>query len=156
MVQFTPKTDEELAAEGLLPKGEYDFEVKEAEETTSKAGNDMIKVRLSVMDDEGSPHTVWDYLLESMGYKLKSFADAVGMSNDYSSGNLSASEMEGRAGRVKIDIDPEKNGYPAKNVVKSYIKAAGHSAARAPGGGARAKMPARDLDDEIPFRPCWQ
>jgi len=150
-MKFTPRTDEDLAAEGLLPKGEYDFEVQDAEDTTSKAGNDMIKVRLSVLDNEGtSAHTIWDYLLESMAYKLKSFADATGLSSEYAAGSLQASDLIGRAGRAKIDIDPEKNGYPAKNVIKSYVRAA--SAPRAAGSGAKGKYPAGyDLSDEIPF-----
>jgi len=40
-MRFQPKTEAEVL--NLLPAGEYDFLVKDAEDKTSQAGNDMIK-----------------------------------------------------------------------------------------------------------------
>ncbi len=36
-MQFTPKTEKQLAEESLLPAGVYDFEVLKAEDAVSKS-----------------------------------------------------------------------------------------------------------------------
>ena len=39
-MKFQPKTENEVDAAGLFPLGEYDFEVIEAKEEQSQAGNE--------------------------------------------------------------------------------------------------------------------
>lgn len=113
-----PKTEEELDMDRLLPKGTYDFEIVKAEEKTSKKGNDMIDVNLKVYHGEGFQF-VRDFLMEAMPHKLRHFAETTGLIEAYDSGSLQASDIVGRSGKVRIDIEPAGE-YPAKNVVKDY------------------------------------
>lgn len=145
-----PKTDQELAKleeENLISKGIYDFEVHSAKDTFSKKGNDMTELVLTVLDNEGVERKVFDYLVsvDAFAFKIKHFAQATGLETQYQSGDLPADLMLGRTGKCKLDIQPAKNGYRAKNVVADYIKTGDAQAAEI------AKRPAVQLDDEIPF-----
>lgn len=113
-----PKTEEELDMDRLLPKGTYDFEIVKAEEKTSKKGHEMIDANLKVYHGEGFQF-VRDFLMEAMPHKLRHFAETVGVLDAYESGSLQASDIVGRSGKVRIDIEPAGE-YPAKNVVKDY------------------------------------
>ena len=119
-MQFTPKSEKEIQAANLLPAGEYDFTVVRAEDTKSKAGNDMIKVTIGVYQQNGTQRLMDDYLLESVPHKLRHFAETIGLLAQYEMGQLGADELEGRAGRVKIRIK-EQTDYPSKNEVKDYV-----------------------------------
>lgn len=114
---------ERPAGNGLFPEGEYSFEVAEAEDKTSAAGNEMLAIKLNV-STEDTAHGVYDYLVRTgkTAYKLRHFADAVGMLPDYEKGDLSADKVLGRTGKCKVAVQPEKDGYPAKNVVRDYVK----------------------------------
>ena len=150
-MRVQPKTEQEVQEANLLDKGEYDFVVMSAEETQSKAGNDMIALKISVMDEEERGHTVFDYLVstDAMSYKLRHFAASIGLLADYEGGNLPAEKMEGRAGRCTIVVTPARDGYAAKNSVQDYIAADGPIDSRLP--AAEKKSNAKELDDEIPF-----
>ncbi len=145
-MKVQPKTEAEITAANLIPAGEYMFEVIEATEKTSKNGNDMIALKLSVHADDYA-RGVFDYLvdIESMAYKIRHFADATGLLPQYEAGQLSADDMIGVTGKCKIAQQPEKDGYPAKNVVKDYVKR--------PAGAAAVKKSATAevADDDIPF-----
>lgn len=118
-MRFTPKTQEELDFENLLPKGEYDFEVVKAEDAVSKKGNEMIKVNLKVFHGEGFQF-VTDYLMEAMAYKLRHFFETIGMIDAYNAGSVQAADLVGACGKVRIDIEPASGEYAAKNTVKDY------------------------------------
>lgn len=119
-MQFTPKTEKEIAEEMIFPADEYDFEVLTAEDKTSKSGNSMIQVKLGVY--VGSQiRRIDDYLVPAMSAKLRHFCDTTGLLSKYESGTLEAADFFGRAGRVKIAVEPAKEAYPAKNVVKDYV-----------------------------------
>lgn len=152
-MRFTPKTQEELDKEGLLPKGVYDFEVFRAEDKTSKKGNEMIELGIKLFDPNGGTPFVNDYLMEAMAYKLRHFCEVTGLVRQYDDGSLCADDCVGRAGKAKVDIEPAANGYPAKNVIKDYVterakdeRDAVNTAHKNPpvqGGG--------DAEDEIPW-----
>ena len=57
-MRFAP-VSEEIAA-GCLPKGEYDAVVNSAVEKTSKAGNPMIELELTVYGQAGAEVKVKD------------------------------------------------------------------------------------------------
>lgn len=119
-MEFKPKTEKEIEEEMIFPAGEYDFEVLTAEDTVSSKGNDMIKVKIGVY--VGSQiRRIDDYLLPSMAAKLRHFCDTTGLLSKYESGTLEAADCFGRAGRVKIVVEPAKEAYPAKNAVKDYV-----------------------------------
>jgi len=146
-MQFKPKTEKELTEEKLFPPGIYPFEVIEAKETISKAGNEMIVMNLRVFHG-GRTQFVTDFLMESTGYKLRHAAVMMGLEKAYDSGNLIASDFEGKEGWAKLKISTDKTGqYPAKNVVVDYVRPPVEA------GSARdAKAASAGLDeDEIPF-----
>lgn len=159
-MKFTPMDEKTAEARefGLLPDGDYDYEVSAAEDCVSQAGNDQIKLELTVFDGE-SRHKVWDYLVASdkAAWKIRQFAASCGMLERYECGELEAGNCEGRSGRVSIWTQ-ESKGYAPQNKVKAYLKDKRHATPRS--GSLRAKAPAGDgvsiLDDEAPFSPCWQ
>lgn len=159
-MKFTPKSEKDLANGDLLPAGTYDFEVKSAEEATSSTGNGMVKLSIWIFPESGTKRTVFDYLVgtESAQFKVRGFAAAVGLLEEYDGGEMDALDMEGKTGKCKIVIQKDKSGaYPDKNSVASYVAAPVTTgsvekktarAAKVHGGG--------DLNDDIPFSACWQ
>jgi len=164
-MRFQPRTEADIKAESnqrnLWPKGTYDFEVVSASDEVSKSGNDMIKLVLKVYDASGNSQMVWDYLLEAMAAKLVHACDALGLNDRYDSGELDASDFDGKAGQVILYIQKGQNGYPDKNAVADYVRPKGGAAAHAVTPRVPAAVAARakgggDIDDEIPFAACWQ
>jgi hypothetical protein len=159
-MKFTPKNEEELAIDGLLPEGTYDFEVIEAENKTSKSGNEMIVVKLKVYDLNGGFRFVTDYLLEAFLPKLLSFAVTTGTRKAYDAGEYTSYDVLNASGKVQIKIVPAGE-YPAKNEVKIY----GEPKAKGEGKGVTEPAPAtfkpteaigqtvKELEemDDIPF-----
>lgn len=121
-MKFSPKTDKELKEANLLQPGIYDFEVIAAEDKTSAAGNEMIALNMKVYGDNRIVY-VTDYLMEKMAFKLRHACDACGLLKQYESGELQASDFEGKSGKVKLKIDTDKEGkYADKNGVADYVK----------------------------------
>lgn len=122
-MKFIPKKEEELKAFNVFPAGEYDFDIVKASDVLSKAGNEMIVVELAVFDVTRKKCTVYDYLLENIPHKLKHICEAVGLSNEYLTGCLTADMLFKRSGRCVLKIEYDKSGkYSDKNVVKDYCK----------------------------------
>jgi hypothetical protein len=144
--------DKQASEFGLWPPGDYDFEVYDASEETSSTGNEMIKVTLHVFNPEGKRRTVFDYLVsaQNAAYKVRHFAEAVGLVTQYERGIMSPNEMVQRVGRCRLRIKKGTGNYQDQNAVADYIKAANSSASQAP-AATRAKTPAGDIDDDIPF-----
>ncbi len=70
-MRFEPKTEAECA--NLLPKSICFFEVQDAKDTSSKAGNDMMVLTLTVTGEGDQQKTITDYLvgqIDSMAYKI--------------------------------------------------------------------------------------
>lgn len=152
-MKFTPKSEQEIAEENLLTPGVYGFEIVDAEDTTSKAGNDMIKLTVHVFAEDGSPVTIFDYLMEKVAYKLRHAAEACGLIGEYESGTLDAFDFKGKTGRCKIVIQKDKSGqFPDKNGIADYIKSDAVQERSAARPSSRVKVPAGDdLEDSIPF-----
>lgn len=142
-MQFQPLSESEVL--NLLPEGEYDFLVENAEDKVSKSGNDMIKLNLAIWDNQNIKHVVFDYLLAQLMYKVKHFADATGLQDKYESGGYLASDCLNKTGRCKIVIQEDNNSsYPPKNVIKDYMKGKEDS---------QLKLGAKDefIDSDLPF-----
>ena len=151
-MKFTAKTDKEIAEEKLLPEGEYGFEISGGEDTTSKAGNDMIKLTVRVFKDDGKFLLVDDYLLESMMYKIKHACDACGLQEQYESGNLFGSDFIGKTGMLKLKIQRDTTGnYPDRNSIVDYIVPKDGEESVKPKGSNAAAEAGDGLEDEIPF-----
>jgi hypothetical protein len=161
-MRFTPKTEKEIQEEGLLPAGPYSFEIFKAEERQSKAGNDMIYLKVGVFDDDGRIHYVDDYLMESISYKLRHAAEVCGLLDDYEQGQLNAGDFVNKTGQCKVGIEKDKNNqYPDKNRIVDYLRPvdavpakpiSAHNKSKADGyQAAREAQAPIELDDEIPF-----
>lgn len=124
-MRFAPKDDETIAKEQNFgepfPRGEYDVKIVEAADETSKKGNEQIHLKVQIFNDEGHRRTAHDYLVEAMSKKLKSFCMSAGLQDEYESGELAAIHCAGQELRAKIDVEPAKDGYEAKNVIREYI-----------------------------------
>jgi hypothetical protein len=149
-MRTTPKTAKEIAESGLWPAGTYDYEVLTAEDTISKAGADMIKLKVKIFNDEGNSQIVFDYLLDAMPAKLRHAAEAFGLIEEYEAGGFDAIECEGKTGRCKVTIQKDKTGsYPDRNSISDYIPEVNATSIERKTRKARDET--RDIDDEIPF-----
>lgn len=137
-----------------FPAGDYDYTVDAAEDATSKAGNEMIRLTLHVYNAEGHKRVLFDYLLDSAAWKIKQFAASSGLLDRYDSGEIEAYEMVGKSGRLKLKIESSEQ-YGDQNKVAFYIAAkpagTGYTGRSAPAPVASGKSLASDLSDEIPF-----
>lgn len=147
-MRTTPKSEKELAEAGLWPAGTVDFEVLTAEDTTSRKGSDMIKLKVKLYNDSGASQTVFDYLLDAMPHKLRHAAEAFGLLDEYEAGGFEAIDCEGKTGKCKIKVD-KNEGYPDKNGISDYIPAV--TVGSIAKNTAKAKAAHNDLDDDLPF-----
>lgn len=118
-MRFAPKSEDELNP--VFEKGEYDAQVKVAEEKTSKKGNPMIQIGLQVWHPDGRTTMVNDYLLESTMAKLLHFCEAAGLRERYDNGDLEDRDCVGKYVRVRLDIE-DKPEFGPKNIVKGYVR----------------------------------
>jgi hypothetical protein len=126
-MKFQPKSESEIINAGLLEEGIYDFNVSYAEDKVSRAGKDMIELKLTVFDKEGKEKIIRDYLLEAMSFKLRHFCEVTGLIEKYNKGEFTADDCLGKSGKVSIkiqkgDVNPNGGFYPDKNSVKDYVK----------------------------------
>jgi hypothetical protein len=151
-MRLVPRTEEELL--NLLPDGEYDFFIKQAEDTLSKQKydsqgqplprNEMIKLTLGILDAQNKEHILFDYLLEAMAFKVKHFAEAVGLEDKYNAGCYMADDCWNKSGRCYVTRQEAKDGFQAKNNVSDYIRASDVKP-------KDASPKADSFSDEIPF-----
>ncbi len=120
-MNFEPKTKEQIEDGKLWPKGEYGFEIVEAEEKKSSAGNDMFEIRVRVSNGNGVSRTLTDYLLPKRAGKLYSCCAAIGLLDKYRSGMLADDDFIGGRGKVLLAVEKGKNGYPPRNVIEDYL-----------------------------------
>ena len=152
-MKFTPRSDEEISAMGFMDAGMYRFTVLDATDQISKTGNHMIKLTLRVQDADGMMHTVYDYLLEKMEFKLKHFCKNTGLISKYDSGELTSADCIDKTGVVEIIVQKgcekyDGSKYPDKNAVKDYIP--GIASMRKDPVPEKSGHPAFD-DADIPF-----
>jgi hypothetical protein len=155
---FTPVTEEAADAQGndLWPNGSYDYEIRQATETTSKAGNAMFSLEVWIYKPDGDRKLVFDYLVASdkAAWKIRSFAASCGLVQQYETGCLMEAEIVGRTGRCTVGTQAASNGYAAKNHITGYLRAEGAAMTPPDRAPARKPVPAgagSDLDDIIPF-----
>lgn len=122
-MNFTSKTEKQLAEERLMPKGVYPFEVISADDKKSKAGNDMIELEVRLFMPDGTTRSLRDWLMEKMAFKLFHFCAYTGLSQKYEAGTLQSSDCVGRTGYAKVDIQADKTGqYPDRNSIGDYVR----------------------------------
>jgi hypothetical protein len=121
-MNFTPRTEQELKEINLLPDGKYHYEVIDAmDDVSKKSGNEMIKLILRIYDKQDKAHTVYDYLLSAMEFKLLHFCEANDLQSKYQSGSLTAEDCISKKGIVEIYMQEASGSYGPKNSVRDYI-----------------------------------
>lgn len=120
-MKFKPQTEAESASaeRKTLPAGIYDAEVLEVVETRSKAGNDMLKLKLGVFRPQGGHDWVYDYITDT-SYRLAQLMSACGMNEQYQKGEVKADEIEGKCFQVTLKIDPARGDFSERNSVGRY------------------------------------
>ncbi len=150
-MKFIPKSDEQIEAERAASLSKYqpwpagtvcDYEIKEAIDTTSKAGNDMIKAHIDCYNDKGDCKAVIMYFGDWNDYHFSRINR-----DRYEAGQVDAMDLTGRTGKCVLGI--EKGGikdeatgerYSDKNTIKEFLKPAAPI--------AKGKV---ELNDKIPF-----
>lgn len=120
-MKVTPKTEAEVA--NVWPKGEYNAVVESAKEQQSKKGNEMIVLSVKVYHDDGRALVLNDYLMDALAYKVRHFCVAAGLLPKYEAGTLTPDDCVEKGVKVRLKIDPEKDGYPPKNSISDYVVA---------------------------------
>lgn len=152
-------TETEIAALGILPDGEYAFQVLNAADDTSKKGNDMIVLDLCVFVDGGGERKVKDYLVPGTQWgvkKIHDFAHAVGLGAKYDGGEFGADDCLDRTGYCKIKTDKGKakedgsGSFPDRNAVAWYLVKKPEREAAKPLPDAPA-VDVSGADEDVPF-----
>jgi len=142
-MSYEPKTDEELAKEGLLADGTYDGQIIEAADTFDSKGRDMISLKIKVWDNSGREKDVFDYISPQwFHFKFKHAFESAGKLDRYNTGEGCAEDLSGEMVRVEI-LTEEQDKFPPRNVVKDYDRS-----------GAAEKsvsQKVKEEDDELPF-----
>ncbi|MGI0012333.1 MAG: hypothetical protein ACREBU_02660 [Nitrososphaera sp.] len=147
-MNYTPKTEEELDKEALLPEGSYDFEVVSTSDRPSKSGNEMIALKLCVFGRDGSSHYVYDYIAlgTNLGErKLRRAAVSCGLLDIYNSGKLTDRDFLNTAGKVFLKQKEGTVEFPPKNIVTEYFPKFNPVRKNDP-------RPSKEIiDDDVPF-----
>lgn len=111
------------ASSFAVPAGEYTLRVIEAEEDTSKQGNDMLKLKLRVVRDDGRDGpALFDYLVfsENSFWKIDAFLKSAGQHpGEGEEVNIDPEQCIGWEVRAELKVD-NYNGKKS-NKVESYL-----------------------------------
>lgn len=110
-------------SEFFVPPGDYKLEVVDATEETSKGGNEMIKLKLRVINkDGGKGPSLFDYLVfaPSSFWKIDAFRASCGEDvEEGAEANIEASELIGNVCEATLIV--ETYDGQKSNKVKSYL-----------------------------------
>ncbi len=131
-----------------IPDGEYAFEVVNAEEQTSAAGNQMLSLELAVNVGRAKLAKTYDYLVAAPRslWKIHTFCSAVGL--DFHANELMCEHCLGRTGLARFEMGSANRNGRRYLEVSRYIEATDQPAiapaATPPAGGPSS-------DDDLPF-----
>lgn len=150
MPSFNPTDPKEFAQ--LLPEGDYNFEVKKAEEGIGKqSGEPYLKLSLVIFHGDREV-SITDFL--SFGpkshKKLWGFCQSTGTEQSYHKGQINSQSVEGLSGRLYLGIQPQDPPYEPKNAVAYYKRPKREDKGPLPAKPQDALKPADD-SDQVPF-----
>lgn len=126
-----------------LQKGEYAATIEKAEESTSKAGAQMLVFQFRVYSGNREL-VIKEYIVEATLFKLKQIAKAINQLPAFESGEFNEADYVGR--NLTVELDIEEDDFGEKNRIKKY-KCLAHPI---PAGGLREAMAAVS-DGDVPF-----
>lgn len=173
-MRFTPLTEQQAREQErgpLFPAGEYDFTCLNGKWEQTKKGDPMFTVTIRCYANNGDQTIVTDRLLpnhEKMAYRLRHFAECIGLLDSYNQGYMDNNLIQGRSGRCILKVRDSEE-YGPKNEVRDYVRTSRadklqttHGAPYEPppyrastagmpptGNAAFDSLP--DLTDDIPF-----
>ncbi len=158
-MEFNPSDGSQRSGFELLPAGEYDIEVIEAEERSSQKGNQMIALTLQAQHPDGYDARVWDYLVsvQAAVFKIKMFCEATGLQKQFERGRLTAEECVGRRAKATVIVEEGRDGFSDRNSIQEYrpTDAPARGIATNPGdaeaSSAMASEPMPVTEQDIPF-----
>ena len=109
----------------LATPGKYKVEIVDSSEEISAAGNRYLKLKLSIMEGPHKGTWIWDNLnlyhpTESVQGLARQILGTISKSCGII-GPKDTSELHYKPLFALLDVDPESDGYRAKNVVKKYF-----------------------------------
>lgn len=155
-MRFTPFTSEELLEKNepkkfVLIAGPADFEIIKAEDAKAKSGAPMLKLTLKVWDSMGKEGLVWDYITDSVRWKLKGLLIAIGRESVCLTGNCDAEEVSGGIGKCELKIT-KSEGYGEQAVVAFYSVPTSQSVTQSVESKPTApELPPFDDSEDVPF-----
>ena len=145
-MKFTPVSKEELATANLIPVGDYDAMIDDAEEKISSNGNDMLVLDLLVKMPDGKQRKLRDWVVLPMFmWKFQHLCEAAGLEDKYNAGNVDQSDFCGRNLRVRVYHEEFNDEMKAK--VKDYFPPDGAAQQHA----AQTVMESTPSQEDIPF-----
>jgi len=109
----------------LATPGKYKVEIVDSSEEISAAGNRYLKLKLSIMEGPHKGTWIWDNLnlyhpTESVQGLARQILGTISKACGII-GPKDTSELHYKPLFALLDVDPESDGYRAKNVVKKYF-----------------------------------
>lgn len=120
-MNFLPQTEQQIRDNTFLPTGTYPFTVRSATEKISAGGIQTVELVLAVQRGDNRVYTVRDSLSTTKMAKLREAAVTCGLSVQYNSGRLAASDFNGKTGHVRVYLQPARGEWPEKNVISNYV-----------------------------------
>jgi len=160
-----PRFNPDNYQDSTIADGDYPFVVIGAEDRVSKNGNEMIAVELECTVSDNRKITVYDYLTftDAALFKIKQFCDAVGLTDNWASGQLEAADCVGQEGTVRLEKgDPymqiawylRRGGWqesPTRKTLSESEKKRGLESLKTKISQQSASVNAPSKDDDIPF-----
>lgn len=141
---------------GPIPVGDHRIRIKDAEETQSRNGNDMIKLTLEVSGHSGS---LWDYIVfmpdnpQMTNRKLGGIFSSFGIQP----GNMNTASWKGKVGACRVKHEMY-NGEPSAKVAyylskekQEQLPPWSDPAGRASVTGDGSYAPVTVADGDLPF-----
>ena len=136
-----------------IPEGKYVAEIIESQEKISGAGNTYLSLKFSICEGPHEGRWIWDNLnVKHPTEKVRSTAmfflgnicKAVGVLGINDTSELHYKPME-----VEVEIEPEQDGYPEKNVIRKYLPQVGHAKERSKAHGLAKEAQTKAQLDQI-------
>lgn len=128
-----------------LPAGDYEATIHDAEERVSSNNNEMIVFSFMVYRDN-TKAIVRDYITESMIWKLKKIAKAIGQLEVFEGGVFRPEDYKGRNLTVTLGVE-ESEDYGDQNRIRGY-----QTLQRQTSVASKERAVGTEItDDDIPF-----
>lgn len=161
-MKYTPYTEAQIQSMNLMEEGIYIFEVLEVytidkwgQPMQDKNGNDLARLKLLIWDNENRERIIFTFISgdSNFAYKLRHYAQTIGMLSEYEEGIFDIVKTEGKTGKATIIIkkgNPKNDGsdamWPDRNDVKDFVI----SELTAPSSLVEEVKKAF-VDDDVPF-----